>query len=99
MLHGPLQSLPLQSGAKVLLASLKVRELVHITIGNCLSSGKGGIGDAAHEVSDLLGLSNRLLQISENIVCFLVVVDIGLQSVVAMPVVPHGEDLSICMLF
>ena len=84
-------------GAKVLLASLKDGELVQIaTVG--LSSGKGGIRDAIQEVSDLIGLGDILLQIGENTMCFLVVLDIGLESVGAIPVVLCGGNLSICML-
>ena len=73
-------------GVKVLLANIQVRELVCIAMDNHLSSSEGGIGDAIHEFSDLLGLGNRLLQISEIILYFLAV-DIGLESVAAIPIV------------
>ena len=46
----------LNQGAEILLADLKVGELVIITVYNHLSSSKGGIRDAIREISDLLGL-------------------------------------------
>ena len=83
----------LNQGAKILSTSLKVGELVGITINTCLSCGKGRIGDAIHETIDLLGFSDGFIQISKDVVGFLVAMNIGLKGEVAMPVVLGSSKL------